>query len=206
MSASRKTHWEHVYETKEPTDVSWFQPVPEQSLQLIRATGIAATDPVIDAGGGASTLVDNLVADGFSDVTVLDISAAALERSRVRLGNVADSVKWIVSDVTEFEPDRRYALWHDRAVFHFLTEAADRDSYVEVVRRTLRDDGHLVIATFGPEGPLRCSGLDIRRYDVEDLQQYFGTHFELRQHEIEDHRTPGGAVQQFLYSWWQRTR
>ncbi len=202
----RKTHWEQVYENKEPTAVSWFQPVPEKSLRLIRAAGIATTEPVIDAGGGASTLVDNLVADGFSDVSVLDISAAALERSRARLGDAAKDVTWIVSDVTEFEPERRYALWHDRAVFHFLTEVADRDSYVAVARRALRDDGHLVLATFGPEGPLRCSGLDIRRYDVEGLEKLFGEHFELRQYEIEDHQTPGGAVQQFLYSWWQRAR
>ena len=193
-----------MYASKEPTEVSWFQPVPARSLRLIRATGIGEADPILDTGGGASTLVDNLVAAGFSDISVLDISAAALERSRARLLDKADDVTWIVSDVTDFVPERHYALWHDRAVFHFLTEPADRTRYREVVLRALRDDGHLVLSTFGPQGPLRCSGLDIRRYDVAELQELFGRHFDLREYEIEDHQTPGGATQQFLYTWWQR--
>ncbi len=193
-----------MYENKKPTEVSWFQSVPDRSLQMVAETDIIASDPILDAGGGASTLVDNLLANGFSDVTVLDISAAALQRSRDRLGDKADKVTWIESDITEFEPERQYALWHDRAVFHFLTESADRARYVDIARRAVRGGGHLLLATFGPEGPLRCSGLEIRRYGADALRELFGEHFELRRHEIEEHQTPGGATQQFLYTWWQR--
>ena len=183
--------------------MSWFQPVPQKSLQLIRETGITTSDPIIDAGGGASTLVDHLLDEGFTDITVLDISASALDRSRARLGERADAITWIVADVTEFEPDRRYALWHDRAVLHFLTESADRARYVAAVRQSLRPGGHLLLATFGPQGPLRCSGLEIRRYDVPRLEKLLEPGFELRAHEIDDHETPGGSSQQFLFSWWQ---
>jgi len=192
-----------VYGTKQSTEVSWFQPVPEKSLELIRATGVGHSDAILDAGGGASTLVDNLLADGFRDVSVLDISARALAESQRRLGDRAADVRWIETDVTRFEPERRYALWHDRAVFHFLTDAADRDRYVQALMKSLREEGHLVLSTFGPEGPLKCSGLEICRYDVAHLQELFGGVFELCSHEIEDHETPGGAAQQFLYSWWQ---
>ncbi len=171
MSEPRKSHWEHVYGTKEATEVSWFQPVPEKSLQLIRATGVGHAQAILDAGGGASTLVDNLLAEGFRDVSVLDISANALLKSRQRLGERADKVSWIEADVTEFDPSRPYDLWHDRAVFHFLTDAADRDRYIDVVRRSLKSGGNLVLATFGPQGPLRCSGLDICRYGIEQLAE-----------------------------------
>ncbi len=198
-----KSHWEQVYGAKQPTEVSWFQPVPEKSLQLIRATGVERGQAIIDAGGGASTLVDNLLAEGFTDVSVLDISANALLKSQERLGEIAGEVTWIEADVTEFTPARRYDLWHDRAVFHFLTDAADRDRYVEVVRRSLRPRGNLVLATFGPQGPMRCSGLDICRYGIEQLTDLLGADFELQSHELDEHRTPSGSVQQFLYSWWQ---
>lgn len=203
MSEDRKSHWERVYETKKHTDVSWYQPVPEKSLQLIRATRVGATDAILDVGGGASTLVDNLLADGFEDVTILDISAQALRESRSRLGESAGSVSWIESDVTEFQPERRYDLWHDRAVFHFLIEAIDHERYIRIAKDALRAGGHLVLATFGPEGPLKCSGLEIRRYGIEQLQDLFGADFELRQYETQDHETPSRSMQQFLYSWWQ---
>lgn len=203
LNDERKLHWEQVYGTKQSTEVSWFQPVPEKSLELIRASGVGYNDAILDAGGGASTLVDNLLAEGFLDVSVLDISAQALAESQSRLGDRAANVRWIETDVTHFEPQRRYALWHDRAVFHFLTDAADRDRYVQVLVKSLRAAGHLVLSTFGPEGPLKCSGLDICRYDEARLQELFGDAFELRSHEIDDHETPGGSVQQFLYSWWQ---
>ena len=152
MSKSGKTHWQRVYGEKEPTTVSWYQPVPQKSLQLIRSTRIARDEPILDAGGGASTLVDHLMNEGYTDISVLDISGKALERSRARLGDRADAVTWIESNVTEFEPSRRFALWHDRAVFHFLTKSADRDKYIEVVCRALQPNGHLVLATFGPAG------------------------------------------------------
>ncbi|MDH3275256.1 MAG: class I SAM-dependent methyltransferase [Gammaproteobacteria bacterium] len=205
MGKSGKNHWQRVYGEKEPTAVSWYQPVPKISLQLIRSTHIARDEPILDAGGGASTLVDHLMSEGYTDISVLDISGKALERSRARLGDRADAVTWIESDVTEFEPLRRFALWHDRAVFHFLTKSADRDKYIEVVCRALQPNGHLVLATFGPEGPERCSGLDIQRYGVDELQKLFGSRFDLCSHELDEHATPMGSKQQFLYSWWQKT-
>ena len=203
MSDLRRAHWQSVYDSKEPTEVSWYQPVPERSLQLIRAVGVAKSEPVLDVGGGASTLVDHLLQEGYSDISVLDISGNALNRSRARLGESADSVDWIEADVTTFVPPRQYALWHDRAVFHFLTDPADRDNYIDVVRRATKTNGYLVLATFGPEGPQRCSGLEIRRYSVRRLQDLFGDHFDLGGHHLDDHLTPMGSTQQFLYSWWR---
>ena len=203
ISMSGKTHWQRVYGEKEPTEVSWYQPVPEKSLQLIRSTGIAKDEPILDAGGGASTLVDHLLNDGHTDISVLDVSGKALERSRARLGDSAGAITWIESDVTEFEPSRQHALWHDRAVFHFLTRPDDRDKYIEVVCRALQPKGYLVLATFGPQGPRRCSGLDVKRYGVDELQNLLGSRFDLCGHELEEHETPMGSTQQFLYSWWQ---
>jgi len=203
QSEQRKSHWEQVYGTKRANEVSWFQPVPEKSLQLIRATGIEHDQAIVDAGGGASTLVDNLLAEGFRDISVLDISANALLNSQERLGEIAGEVSWIEADVTEFIATRQYDLWHDRAVFHFLTDPADRDRYIEVVRRSMHAGGNLVLATFGPQGPLRCSGLDICRYGIEQLTDLLGAYFVLQSHELDEHTTPSGSVQQFLYSWWR---
>lgn len=206
LSEQRKSHWEQVYGSKKPTEVSWFQPVPEKSLQLIRATGIERGQAILDAGGGASTLVDNLLAEGYRDISVLDISANALLKSQDRLGEKAGEVSWIEADVTEFTPARRYDLWHDRAVFHFLTDAANRDRYIDVVCRSVKPQGNLVLATFGPQGPLRCSGLEICRYGIEQLTDLLGADFALQSHELDEHRTPSGSVQQFLYSWWKSNR
>ena len=203
LSKPRKFHWEQVYANKAPTEVSWYQPVPEDSLGLIESTGVGHSDSIIDAGGGASTLVDGLVNAGYTDITVLDISSAALERSRQRLGANAAQVTWIESDVTEFEAERQFALWHDRAVFHFLTDEDDRRLYRDVVISALQPNGHLVMGTFGPEGPLKCSGLDICRYDAAQLQREIGPRFTLRSHTIEEHQTPGGSSQQFLFAWFQ---
>ena len=200
----RRQHWECVYSTKRHTDVSWYQPVPERSLQFIDAAGIGHQDAIIDIGGGASTLADHLLRLGYGDVTVLDIAEHAFVQARERLGNQAAQVEWIVSDVTSFEPARRYALWHDRAVLHFLTEPADQERYVDVLRRALASDGHLVLSTFGPEGPLRCSGLEIRRYTVGMMQELVGEDFALLDDALEEHRTPGGATQQFLFTRWRR--
>ena len=203
MSETRRMHWQRVYDEKMPAEVSWYQPVPDKSLQLIRGTGLARNEPVLDVGGGASTLVDHLHADGYTDITVMDISGRALELARARLGESADAMNWIESDVTAFEPQRRYALWHDRAAFHFLTDATDRDMYIDVAERALKPGGYLVLATFGPEGPERCSGVEIRRYGIEQLQELFGGGFKLRGYELEQHITPMGSTQEFLYSWWQ---
>jgi SAM-dependent methyltransferase len=203
MSETRRMHWQRVYDEKMPAEVSWYQPVPDKSLQLIRGTGLARNEPVLDVGGGASTLVDHLHADGYTDITVMDISGRALELARARLGESADAINWIESDVTAFEPQRRYALWHDRAAFHFLTDAADRDRYIDVAKRALKPGGYFVLATFGPEGPERCSGVEIRRYGIEQLQELFGGGFKLGGYELDQHVTPMGSAQQFLYSWWQ---
>lgn len=204
MSETRKQHWEGLYASKAPDEVSWYQQMPEQSLNLIEATGTRHDEAVIDVGGGASTLVDHLLGRGFRDVTILDLSAAALAHARKRLGDRADSVIWIEGDVTEFKAPRAYALWHDRAVFHFLTDYGDRQRYVDAVKAALRDRGHLVLSTFGPEGPKRCSGLQIQRYGLERLDEWFGDDFDLRGDALEEHKTPAGKTQQFLYTWWQR--
>lgn len=202
MTSDRRQHWDRVYGTKSSMEVSWYEPVPETSLRLIGDAGLAREDAIIDAGGGASTLVDHLLESGYSDVTILDVARNGLEQARDRLGPRAAAVNWIVDDVLAFEPARAYRLWHDRAVLHFLLDAAERERYVEVVKDALAPGGSLVLATFGPEGPLKCSGLDIRRYNIEHVEKLLGPGFELRAHELEDHETPGGATQQFLYSSW----
>ena len=170
MSQDRKLHWEGVYDSKQFTDVSWYQQRPAKSLELIAEAGATENAPIIDIGGGASTLVDHLIAGGYRDVTVLDVSERALAQARTRLGESADRAHWIVSDVATFRPERLYRVWHDRAVLHFLVDAADRRRYVEALRSALAPGGHLVLATFGPDGPLKCSGLEVRRYSVFGLQ------------------------------------
>ena len=196
-------HWDRVWVNNEPDEVSWYQANHEISLRLIAQTGVQTDDPVLDAGAGASTLADRLQAQGFSDITVLDISAAALERARVRMGSRGETVDWITGDVIIFSPRRQYALWHDRAVFHFLVDARDRERYTDTALAALRPQGHLVLATFGPDGPLRCSGLETRRYGIDQLHAIFDEHFELKAYELEDHVTPAGSSQQFIYSCWQ---
>ena len=203
MNTSRKAHWENVYATKESATVSWYQPVPEKSLELIRSTDVALQDAILDVGGGASTLVDNLLNAGFQDVSVLDIASSAFKQAHSRLGATANLVTCIETDATEFEPSRPYAVWHDRAVFHFLVDAADRDRYLDALRGALQPRGHFLLATFGEEGPTRCSGLEVQRYSVEMLKELLEPEYRLCMYEIEEHRTPLGAPQEFLYSSWQ---
>jgi len=203
MSNSQKAHWEQVYTAKLPSEVSWYEPVPAQSLEFIRATGELQAAPILDVGGGASTLVDNLLRLGYSDISVLDIAASALDRARVRLGELAARVAWIEADITRYQSVRAYSIWHDRAVFHFLTSAEDRERYFSVLRKSLRAGGHVVLATFGPEGPTRCSGLEVQRYSALEISAMLGSGFALRMYRVEEHRTPLGTVQQFLYGWWQ---
>ena len=205
MSVSRKEHWEHVYETKRPTELSWFQPVPSKSMAMIRATGVPPEAPIIDVGAGASSLVDVLRNSDYSNVTVLDIANAAIAESRARLGAAASSIKWISTDVLEWAPIGRYYIWHDRAVFHFLVDQASARTYLNTLRTALVPGGFLVLATFGPEGPDRCSGLEVRRYSIEALTELLEGDFELKSFELEDHTTPTGNVQQYLYSCWQMT-
>ena len=203
MISNPAEHWQTVYETKSSTDVSWYQPVPQRSLALIQSTGLPPDAAILDVGGGASTLVDHLLAAGFSDITVLDVAPAALEAAKVRLGAAGAPVQMIAADVTAWQPSRRYDLWHDRAVFHFLVDAALREQYLNVLKVALAPGGYLVMATFGPEGPTRCSGLDVRRYAVAELSAVLGPAFCLVTSDIEEHTTPAGNVQQFMYGLWQ---
>ncbi len=196
----RQRHWDEVYSQKAEDTVSWFQVHPDLSLELIRAAGVAPADPIIDVGGGASRLVDHLLAAGFTDLSVLDIAATALERAGVRLGPAALKVQWLVADVTRWRPVRLYRLWHDRAVFHFLTEATDRSAYLANLKAALTPGGHAVIASFAPDGPERCSGLPVQRYSPESLAAELGPAFRLKHKRAESHLTPAGRVQQFQYS------
>jgi 2-polyprenyl-3-methyl-5-hydroxy-6-metoxy-1,4-benzoquinol methylase len=197
---SAKTHWEQIYGTKAPTQVSWYQEHARFSLQYIRNTGIRKTDAIIDVGGGASTLVDDLVADGYQHISILDVSAAAMQLARQRLGRHAAQVNWIEADITQADlPEQAYDLWHDRAVFHFLTQAMDRQRYIDTVRHTVRVGGHIIMATFAPEGPERCSGLDVVRYSPESLHREFGGDFEVVDSMHETHQTPFGTEQEFIY-------
>jgi 2-polyprenyl-3-methyl-5-hydroxy-6-metoxy-1,4-benzoquinol methylase len=200
MEMENKYHWENVYTTKASTSVSWYQEHAESSLSLIRNTGIDKSDAIIDVGGGASTLVDDLLADGYSDITVLDLSRAALSATRQRLGARAAGVQWLEADVTDTGlPGHRYDLWHDRAVFHFLTEPQQRRAYVETVLRSVKPGGHVIIATFAEDGPTQCSGLPVVRYAPGELHAQFGDAFTLAEHFKETHHTPSGNVQQFVY-------
>lgn len=205
MREDRKSHWEAVYNARQFTDVSWYQDLPAASLEMIDAAGLERSDPIIDIGGGASTLVDHLIERGFRDLTVLDISASALAQARQRLGTRAAAVAWEVANVLQFAPERRYRLWHDRAALHFLVEARDRERYVEVLGQALAPGGQVVLATFGPGGPLKCSGLDVRRYSVAMMAELLGPEFELQSDALQVHETPSGGTQQFLFTRWLRT-
>ena len=195
-----RSHWDRVYQTKRSDEVSWFRRHLDLSLDLIRHAAPDHDAAIIDVGGGESTLVDDLVADGYRNVDVLDISPVALEVARQRLGAAADKVSWLCGDVTAHAfPAGKYDVWHDRAVFHFLTDPAARAAYVRQVAHAVRIGGHVIVATFGPEGPLRCSGLEVVRYDPDALHAEFGPAFRLVDHLTELHRTPAGAIQQFVY-------
>ena len=193
-------HWERVYATKQPSGVSWYQPHLQQSLDLILQAGIGSEDRLIDVGGGASTLVDDLLAKGFRHIAVLDISPRALDVARTRLGGRAQGVDWIPGDVlTTRLPQGVYRLWHDRAVFHFLVDPGQRQAYVRSVLSAVRPGGHVIVSTFGPGGPTKCSGLDVMRYDAEALHREFGKRFRIEESSKELHHTPWGTAQQFVY-------
>lgn len=197
---SRDKHWEAIYRSKAPTDVSWYQPEARHSLELIRRVAPGLDEPVVDVGGGASTLVDGLLGAGYRDVTVLDLATAALTGAQERLGEREAQVRWIVADVLNAPlPRASCAVWHDRAVFHFLTDPRDRARYVAQAQRIVRPGGHVIVASFGPEGPSRCSGLEVVRYSPEGLHAEFGSTFRLLGSTKEDHRTPAGSVQAFVY-------
>lgn len=195
-----KLHWENVYQTKRPTEVSWYRPHLEISLQLIEDAEPKRAASIIDAGAGESTLIDDLLARGYRSLFAMDLAATALAVAKARLGDSAAQVQWLCGDVRTFafEP-HQFDVWHDRAVFHFLTEPKDRVSYVRQVARATKPGGHVIVAAFGPQGPLKCSGLDVIRYDPETLHNEFGSAFRLVKHVTELHQTPIGSTQQFTY-------
>lgn len=196
----RAEHWEHVYRTKGPDQVSWYQAEARLSRQLIERLSPARSSAIIDIGAGASTLVDGLVDAGYSSLTVLDLSPAALQLARARLGDRGAGVTWQAGDVLDAAlPEQAFDVWHDRAVFHFLTDADDRRRYVDQVRRAVRPGGLVIVATFAEDGPTRCSGLDVARYSPTQLHAEFGVPFALVESHRELHTTPGGATQAFTY-------
>jgi SAM-dependent methyltransferase len=205
-SLERQVHWENVYTSKDEKEVSWFEESPTVSLDLIRSTGVTSGASIIDIGGGASRLVDALLEAGFEAVTVLDLSKKALATAKARLGALAAKVRWVVADVTTWEPSEAYDVWHDRAAFHFLTAPKDRAAYAARASRTVRPGGHLIIGTFAPDGPERCSGLPIVRHDAASLGDVFGSEFELMESRLHSHQTPMGATQRFQFSRFRRTR
>jgi 2-polyprenyl-3-methyl-5-hydroxy-6-metoxy-1,4-benzoquinol methylase len=197
---STRAHWDKIYSEKAPNAVSWYRSHLETSLGLIEQVSPARSAAVIDVGGGESTLVDDLLAHGYEDVTVLDISQTAIEANKNRLGETSKRVKWRVADVTQIELEASaFDVWHDRAVFHFLTSPEDRAAYVCQVARAVKRGGYVIVSTFGHGGPTKCSGLDVVRYDAESLHSEFGVHFRLLGSSNEMHQTPFGTTQQFLY-------
>lgn len=195
-----KQHWEQVYTSKTIDSVSWYQPHAELSLRLIDSIGLSSSASIIDVGGGASTLTDDLLERGYSNVTVLDLSGAALAATKARLGERSKQVTWMEADVTRAQlPREAFDLWHDRAVFHFLTEAGDRAAYLRNVYHSVRAGGHAIVATFAEDGPTRCSGLPVMRYSADELYAAFGENYRRLACEKESHRTPGGAEQRFTW-------
>jgi SAM-dependent methyltransferase len=195
-----RAHWDEVWSNKSPEGVSWFEPSPRASVEMIESLALSKNAAIVDVGGGASALALELLRRGYDDVTVADISEAALEQARRGFANDSERVKWVITDVRSHSFGRRFALWHDRAVFHFLVDEDDRDRYREVLRRSLDPDGHAVIATFGPDGPTTCSGLPVARYDARGLAEALAPVAELASDHLEVHETPSGNSQQFIYA------
>jgi 2-polyprenyl-3-methyl-5-hydroxy-6-metoxy-1,4-benzoquinol methylase len=195
-----KTHWEQIYAGKAPEAVSWYRPHLETSLALVERAASGYSASIIDIGGGESTLVDDLLAWGYENITVLDVSETAINVTKERLGLAAERVRWLTADITEVQLQRgAYDVWHDRAVFHFLTVEEHRAAYVRQVAHAVKPRGHVIVSTFGPEGPSKCSGLDVIRYDAESLHDQFGVRFRLVESSKELHRTPFGTTQQFMF-------
>ena len=195
----RREHWDDVYTQKLATSVSWYQPHASTSLSFIKKVAGPIT-PIIDVGGGASTLVDDLLEEGFKDLSVLDIAERGLAKSRARLGKRAADVAWLVADVTQWRPQRQYGVWHDRAVFHFLTNAEHQQAYLAAMEAGLTVGGTVVMATFAPDGPEKCSGLPVQRYSAGDLATRLGSHFLLVEQARERHTTPWNTTQTFSYA------
>ena len=197
--AERKAHWEEMYRTKLPDEMGWYETYPAMSLKLVLLAGIDKNAHIIDIGGGISFFSDKLLDKGFKHITVLDISGTAIEKAKARFGKQAANIIWIEAHITEFEPSRTYDLWHDRAVFHFLTDPADRKKYLEVMKRALNPTGRVIMATFGLNAPPKCSGVDVARYSPELLSREIDGDFELMHAFDEIHITPSGKEQPFIY-------
>ena len=192
-----KNHWDDVWTRKKSNEVSWYQQYPKTSIDLILSTNPSKDVKIIDVGGGDSNLVDELLELGFKNITVLDISAKALERSKERLGKKADSINWIEWDIREFDSQKRYDVWHDRALLHFLTDEQDMQKYVELIRKHVNDKGHVIISSFSTRGPMMCSGLDTRQHSEESMKKLFSNGFEHIKSFEEEHKTPFGVSQIF---------
>lgn len=195
----RKKHWENIYQTKKLSEVSWFEPTPETSLNFFQQFNIPKTAKIIDIGGGDSLLVDNLLKLGYQDITILDISEQALSRAKQRLGNKAANVKWIVADVVTFKPTEKYDFWHDRAAFHFLTEENEISDYLDTVQQNINPSGVLVIGTFSEQGPKKCSGIEIKQYSESSMTKRLKTYFEKIKCITVDHKTPFDTIQNFIF-------
>jgi ubiquinone/menaquinone biosynthesis C-methylase UbiE len=195
----RKNHWENIYETKELNTVSWYQPIPQTSLDLIAEANLSKNAKIIDIGGGDSFLVDHLLNLGFSDLTVLDISSKSIARAQKRLGEKGDKVKWIVADASSFESDDKYDFWHDRAAFHFFRDEKEIENYIENANQKIAQNGKLAIGTFSENGPLKCSGIEIHQYSESSLGQTFAEYFKKQKCFTVDHPTPSGSIQNFVF-------
>ena len=204
MHSTRKEHWENVYATKQPNEVSWTEEIPKTSLAFVHSFNLPKTASIIDIGGGDSKLVDCLIDEGFENLSVLDISENAIARAKQRLGVKAEKVKWIVSDVTEFHPSTSYDCWHDRATFHFLTSSDDMNTYLTTARQAVQPNGGMIIGTFSDKGPKKCSMLDVHQYTEEELQQQLQNGFEKVKCVTEDHTTPFATTQNFLFCSFKR--
>lgn len=204
MNGNDQAHWDNVYGSKTEGEVSWFQDEPDISLTLLALVGASPDDTIVDVGGGASRLVDCLLDKGFAHVSVLDLSAAALAAAQVRLGARSDAAKWITADARRWQPPEAYDIWHDRAAFHFLTGADDQRAYIERLNRGLKDGGHVIIGTFAPDGPEKCSGLPVVRHNADSLSRLLGPGYILVDSRRHEHKTPWGAVQKFQFSTFKR--
>jgi SAM-dependent methyltransferase len=202
----RKEHWEKIYNSKQPTEVSWFQAYPKTSMEFIALFNLPPNAAIIDIGGGDSNFADSLLEQGYTNITVLDISAKAIERAKTRLGERAVLVKWIVSDVTEFAPTVQYNFWHDRAAFHFLTTEKQADKYVEIAKNGIVENGYLILGTFSENGPQKCSGLEIKQYSEQTMSAKFEKDFKRIKCIIEDHTTPFNTIQNFLFCSFKRKK
>lgn len=199
-----KKHWEEVYENKKATEVSWYEPMPETSLDYITECKLEKDAAIIDIGGGDSFLAEFLIGRGFTDITVVDISENAINRARKRMGDKAEQIKWIVADSAEFMPERQYDLWHDRAAFHFLTEDRKVESYLKTVRQAVKPGGYVVLGTFSETGPTKCSGLEIKQYSISEMQALFADGFTTMSCKNVDHNTPSGGTQNFTFCSFQK--